>query len=67
MALHIWIAEHGDRMARNLIVNEAKLCNATLSRILGGHMPKLEIRYRIYKTTGIKLNREDDFPERVAS
>ena len=64
MALHIWIAENGDQEARKVILNNAKFCNATLSRILGGHMPRLEIRYRIYKLTGIKLNEDDAFPER---
>lgn len=63
MALHIWIAENGDQEARKVILTKAKFCNATLSRILGGHMPRFEIRYRIFRATGIKLNEEDNFPE----
>lgn len=62
-ALYIWIAENGDTAAREIIKREAKLCSATLSRILNGHMPRFETRYRIYKLTGIKLNEEDNFPE----
>lgn len=61
-ALHIWIAENGDRAAKEQICKEAKVNLSTLSRILGGHMPRFEIRYRIYKLTGIKLNDGDDFP-----
>lgn len=60
--LRIWIAENGDKDARDRICNEAKLCRATLSRIVGGHKPKFEIRYRIYKLTGVKLDESDDFP-----
>jgi hypothetical protein len=63
MALHIWIAENGDQEARKFILSQAKFCNATLSRILGGHMPRFEIRYRIFKATGVKLNEEDQFPD----
>ena len=62
-ALYIWIAENGDTVARDKIKAEAKLCSATLSRILGGHNPRFETRYRIYKLTGIKLLEDDDFPE----
>ena len=62
VALHIWIAENGDCHARELVCKSALMTNATLCRILKGHMPRFEIRYRIYKLTGIKLNEEDDFP-----
>jgi len=62
-ALYIWIAENGDTKARQLIKQECKLCSATLSRILGGHVPRFETRYRIYKLTGVKLSGEDDFPD----
>lgn len=63
IALHIWIAENGDSKAREEICKEAMITTATLCRIIKGHMPRFEIRYRIYKTTGIKLNEEDQFPE----
>ena len=64
-ALHIWIAENGDHKARELVCKEALITSATLCRVLKGHMPKFEIRYRVYKLTGIKLSDEDDFPELI--
>ena len=63
-ALHILIAENGDNKARELICDSAHMTTATLCRILKGHMPKFEIRWRVYKLTGVKLCEEDDFPER---
>ena len=60
--LHIWIAENGDSKARELICREVHMTTATLCRILKGHKPRFEIRYRIYKLTGIKLSDDDDFP-----
>ena len=64
MALCIWVAEHGDSKARAIIKKEACVCEATISKILNGHMPRPGIRYRIYKLTGVKLCGDDDFPER---
>lgn len=61
--LHIWIAENGDHKAREVVCSEAGMTTATLSRILRGHMPKFEIRYRIYKLTGVKLNDADEYPD----
>lgn len=63
--LHIWIAENGDNQARLLICKEAQITAATLCRIIKGHMPRFEIRYRIYKATGIKLDGDDKFPELI--
>lgn len=62
ISLHIWIAENGDAKAREALCKEVQMTSATLCRILKGHMPKFEIRYRIYKATGIKLDQKDDFP-----
>lgn len=64
IALHIWIAENGDHEAREKVCEAAHMTTATLCRILKGHMPRFEIRYRIFKLTGIKLCEDDDFPER---
>lgn len=61
--LHIWIAENGDQEARKKICDSVKISSAYLCKILKGKEPKFEIRYRIYKLTGIKLNDSDDFPE----
>jgi len=66
IALHIWIAENGDHMARNAISRNAHITNATLCRILKGHMPRFEIRYRIFRLTGISLNSEDEFPQQAS-
>jgi hypothetical protein len=65
--LHIWIAEHGDDQARKHLCETVNITSATLCRILKGHVPKFEIRYRIYKETGIKLSGSDLFPEKEAS
>ena len=63
ISLYVWVAENGDQLARKEICAYANITSATLCRILKGHMPKFEIRYRIYKLTGIKLLESDDFPE----
>lgn len=63
--LHIWIAENGDDKARKQICEFAKITSATLCRILKGRMPKFEIRYRIFKLTGVSLNDLDQFPDIV--
>ena len=65
LALYIWVAENGDHKAREIICESAHITTTTLHRILKGHTPKFEIRYRIYKLTGIKLCEDDDFPERL--
>jgi hypothetical protein len=62
-SLLVWIAEHGDREARKLICETAKIHDKTLWRILQGDMPRIMTRYHIYKLTGIKLNDQDEFPE----
>lgn len=61
--LFIHIAENGDRREKDRICQDAKISMSTLAKILKGHTPKPEIRYRIYKTTGIKLDDDDNFPE----
>lgn len=63
--LFIHIAENGDRKEKDRICQAAKISMSTLAKILKGHTPKPEIRYRIYKITGIKLDENDDFPEFV--
>lgn len=64
LPLIFWLAENGDSKARAKLCHEAELSPSTLNSILNkGHMPKLSIRYRIFKLTGIKLNDEDQFPE----
>ena len=62
-ALYIYIAENGDHAARVKICEEAKISQTTLKTILKGHIPRFELRYRVYKATGIKLCADDDFPE----
>jgi transcriptional regulator with XRE-family HTH domain len=61
--LFIHIAENGDRKEKERICSEAKISMSTLAKILRGHMPRPEIRYRIFKLTGIKLDESDDFPD----
>lgn len=59
--LYIWIAENGDDKARKEICETVKITSVTLCRILKGKMPKFEVRYRIFKLTGVSLNEADGF------
>lgn len=63
ITLHIHIAENGDRAEKERICKAALLSETTLNKILRGHMPRFEVRYRIFKATGIKLNEQDEFPD----
>ena len=63
--LRVWIAENGDQKAREAIYKAGPISQATLSRVLTkGQVPRWEVRYRIYKLTGIKISDGDEFPER---
>ena len=63
--LRIWIAENGDQEAREAIYKAGPISQGSLSRVLKkGQIPRWEVRYRIYKLTGIKLCEDDEFPER---
>lgn len=62
ITLHIHIAENGDRAEKERICKAALISETTLNKILRGHKPRFEVRYRIFKATGIKLDQKDDFP-----
>lgn len=63
-ALLKWIAENGGQEAKVYLSRETGITINSINRALAKKCaPRIEYRYLIYITTGVRLLDADDFPE----